>query len=175
MKRTIVVFLRNITSFTTSTSEHHKAPICSASGSFICLAWKLRLIEDYGGHWKKNTSTCKSGSWLVVLTYLKNISQIGNLLQIGVKIKNNWNHHLWFNVTFQQSPGLERNFNGSMVWSYVSECILFLRFRHPATSEEKRVLSSREQKFNIVGSGLPVWRICFVSFEFVALWSVLIL
>ena len=26
--------------------------------------------------------------WLVVSTYLKNISQIGNLPQIGVKIKN---------------------------------------------------------------------------------------
>ena len=32
--------------------------------------------------------------WLVVSTHLKNISQIGNLPQIGVKIKNLWNHHL---------------------------------------------------------------------------------
>ena len=33
--------------------------------------------------------------WLVVEpTHLKNISQIGNLPQIGVKIKNIWNHHL---------------------------------------------------------------------------------
>ena len=32
--------------------------------------------------------------WLVVSTHLKNISQIGNLPQIGVKIKNIWNHHL---------------------------------------------------------------------------------
>ena len=33
--------------------------------------------------------------WLVVSTPLKNISQIGNLPQIGVKIKKNiWNHHL---------------------------------------------------------------------------------
>ena len=31
--------------------------------------------------------------WLVVSTPLKNISQIGNLPQIGVKIKNLWNHH----------------------------------------------------------------------------------
>ena len=30
--------------------------------------------------------------WLVVSTPLKNISQIGNLPQIGVKIKNIWNH-----------------------------------------------------------------------------------
>ena len=36
--------------------------------------------------------------WLVVSTPLKNISsqigQIGNLPQVGVKIKNIWNHHL---------------------------------------------------------------------------------
>ncbi len=32
--------------------------------------------------------------WLVVSTHLKNISQNGNLPQIGVKIKNVWNHHL---------------------------------------------------------------------------------
>ena len=39
--------------------------------------------------------------WLVVATPLKNISQIGNLPQIGVKIKNRWNHHLvWENATF---------------------------------------------------------------------------
>ena len=31
--------------------------------------------------------------WLVVSTPLKNISQNGNLPQIGVKIKNIWNHH----------------------------------------------------------------------------------
>ena len=31
-------------------------------------------------------------SWLVVSTHLKNISQNGNLPQIGVKIKNIWNH-----------------------------------------------------------------------------------
>ena len=30
----------------------------------------------------------------MVSTHLKNVSQIGNLPQIGVKIKNIWNHHL---------------------------------------------------------------------------------
>ena len=30
----------------------------------------------------------------MVSTHLKNISQIGNLPQIGMKIKNIWNHHL---------------------------------------------------------------------------------
>ena len=31
--------------------------------------------------------------WLVVSTHLKNISQNGNLPQIGMKIKTIWNHH----------------------------------------------------------------------------------
>ena len=42
-------------------------------------------------NWHDNRKTT---SWLVVSTHLKNISQIGNLPQIGVKIKNIWNHHL---------------------------------------------------------------------------------
>ena len=33
-------------------------------------------------------------NWLVVSTHFKNISQIGSFPQIGVKIKNIWNHHL---------------------------------------------------------------------------------
>ena len=38
--------------------------------------------------------------WLVVSTHLKNISQIGNLPQVGMKIKNVWNHHpVYFVVT----------------------------------------------------------------------------
>ena len=37
----------------------------------------------------------KNDSWLVVEpTHLKNISQNRNLPQIGVKIKNIWNHRL---------------------------------------------------------------------------------
>ena len=31
--------------------------------------------------------------WLVVSTHLKNISQLGSSPQVGVKIKNIWNHH----------------------------------------------------------------------------------
>ena len=37
--------------------------------------------------------TIKSLCWLVVSTQLKNISQIGSFPQVGMKIKNNWNHH----------------------------------------------------------------------------------
>ena len=35
--------------------------------------------------------SCSIYIWLVVSTHLKNISQTGNLPQIGVKIKNIWN------------------------------------------------------------------------------------
>ena len=31
---------------------------------------------------------------MVLSTHLKNMSQIGNLTQLGVKIRNTWNHHL---------------------------------------------------------------------------------
>ena len=34
--------------------------------------------------------------WLVLSTHLKNISQVGNLPQVVVNIKNIWNHHLAF-------------------------------------------------------------------------------
>ena len=56
---------------------------------------------------QKRTTTV---TWLVVSTHLKNISQIGNLPQIGVKMKTIWNHHLvklflwiWINPTDESS------------------------------------------------------------------------
>ena len=39
-----------------------------------------------------NDSGNSTYTWLVVSTHLKNISQSGNLPQIGVKIKKCWNH-----------------------------------------------------------------------------------
>ena len=32
--------------------------------------------------------------WFQVSTHLKNISEMGSFPQVGVKIKNGWNHHL---------------------------------------------------------------------------------
>ena len=40
-----------------------------------------------------STNSSEITTWLVVSTPLKNIRQIGNLPQIGVNIKNLWNHH----------------------------------------------------------------------------------
>ena len=39
----------------------------------------------------------------MVSTHLKNISQIGNLPQVGVKIKNIWNHHLEYQIIIFQT------------------------------------------------------------------------
>ena len=63
-------------------------------GSF----WKSEKSEDFFDEEVSETMTScwlnkkhldnKSNYWLVVSTHLKNISQNGNLPQIGVKIKN---------------------------------------------------------------------------------------
>ena len=48
---------------------------------------KPTIVPDQNKKPKKNTQ-------LVVSTHLKNISQIGSFPQVGMKIKNVWNHHL---------------------------------------------------------------------------------
>ncbi len=78
-------------------------------------------------------------NWLVVSAHLKNISQIGNLPQIGVKIKNVWNHHLdncQFNrsighVTFQSSP---TSTNAKWPWHWFRVSRPSLASRHPWTA-----------------------------------------
>ena len=111
---------------------------------FHCL-WPLALHamtsgdpwDAGGGHKRLNHFVCpysyplqscpfeESGTklwlhWLVVEpTHLKNISQNGNLPQIGVKITNIWNHHLvtfhhtwWFEMATFQTSGCEAKKNG---------------------------------------------------------------
>ena len=56
----------------------------------LSLYWKPRLSFMYI-HLLK---ILFQYNWLVVSTHLKNISQNGNLPQVGVKIKNIWNNHL---------------------------------------------------------------------------------
>jgi len=65
---------------------------------FGTLSRRMKMWQDSGepNRFKVNTSSTVGGFfttpieqfWLVVSTHLKNISQIGNLPQIGVKIKN---------------------------------------------------------------------------------------
>ena len=50
-------------------------------------AWMEKL-------WKHGMNMDELYSWWLNRIHLKNMSQIGNLPQIGVKIKSIWNHHL---------------------------------------------------------------------------------
>ena len=77
----------------------------------------------------KNLSSCKKlccvskdifpkivlSTWLVVSTPLNNISHNGNVPQIGVKIKNIWNHHLdHFSSAALETP--------PPVWAKIQSC-----------------------------------------------------
>ena len=67
--------------------------LVDASILLSTLMWynPTQILVD---HSCKDNSLCQSKeNWLVVSTQLKNISQNGNLPQVGVKIKNIWNHH----------------------------------------------------------------------------------
>ena len=66
-----------------------------------------------------NLQSRQMTNWLVVSTHLKNISQNGNLPQVGVRIKNVWNHHL-----VKKLPKTVQHFEGhrpywSTIWAYL--------------------------------------------------------
>ena len=54
-------------------------------------------------------------NWLVVSTHLKNISQIGSFPQVGMKIKNIWNHHLGNHGTTKGKIGTRCHCRGHFV------------------------------------------------------------
>ena len=64
--------------------------------------------------------------WLVVSTHLKNISKHGNLPQLGVKIKNIWNHHL--DIYYCQPPvtNIKKYHHLVEVWRFLKFSSLFL-------------------------------------------------
>ena len=84
----IASLIGNTTKRTGTRKHENRLPVCD----------KLIVGEGSGIH--PNSSWCYS--WLkscisillVVSTHLKKISQIGNLPQVWVNIKNDWNHHL---------------------------------------------------------------------------------
>ena len=76
-------------------------PFKDQETSRIKLLWLWVVKHFQGVRWIIPYSD--SFIWLVVSTHLKNISQNGNLPQIGVKIKNMRNHHLvyaFYNYSF---------------------------------------------------------------------------
>ena len=92
----------------------------SSSHAFLVLFDEMiemiKLLEYGRG---SPVLTCWFLSWLVVSTHLKNISQIGNLPQIGVKIKNIWNHHLvshFFLFKISQSSRSQSHFSHFGPW-----------------------------------------------------------
>ncbi len=53
----------------------------------------------------------------MVSTPLKNISQIGSFPQVGMKIKNNWNHHLdIYTYVYLAVPLTWQNIDPSLTW-----------------------------------------------------------
>ena len=66
--------------------------------------------------------------WLVVSTPLKHISQIGSFPQIGVKIKNVWNHHLDLSCIFI-STGIIRFWNNHMKASAFRGRLIYTSFQ----------------------------------------------
>ena len=96
----------------------------------VKLPWKFRWWTRFMVPSKK-TSGVFSGengglvNWLVVSTNLKKTSQIGNLPQVGLKIKNLWNHRLVkiLRCEFLMMPcksGLQFKFATIIIWSQFS-------------------------------------------------------
>ena len=89
-------------------------PIQDRGTRFVFGSWLASISRQFN-RWISRTICCPIRLlspifWLVVSTHLKNISQNANLPQIGVKIKNIWNHCLVLFVNckpwiFKQKPG----------------------------------------------------------------------
>ena len=65
---------------------------------------RMQLLDNVEKENKKKTRAARELYeifWLVVSAPLKNISQVGSFPQVGVNIKNVWNHH----PVFHQSVG----------------------------------------------------------------------
>ena len=78
----------------------------------------------------------------VVSTHLKNISQIGNLPQVGVKIKNVWNHHLVLATTSKKSTS-----------ALVVEYMLYCFCRNQARLGNTSPVGTRPSNFSCTSPG----------------------
>ena len=82
-----LLFIANFFHKLPTETVHWKTPKCCGATSSILGMWKRKHTYDIR---ERKTSE----NQLVVSTHLKHISQIGSFLQVGVKIKNIWNHQL---------------------------------------------------------------------------------
>ena len=83
----------HVTPFRTTSRGAHLVPLgfgtSKVSTHFSCWGLGGPLgVGDARFFWNSNLN------WLVVSTHLKNVSQIGNRPQVGLKIRNIRNHHL---------------------------------------------------------------------------------
>ena len=83
-------------------------------------------------------------SWLVVSTHLKNISQIGNLPQIGVKIKHNWNHQPIRILSLPETNSSPPQMDG---WNTI---FLFYQLGRPRPMFRGKIVSFKEGKTYVV-------------------------
>ena len=65
--------------------------------SLVLLQHRGSPVDRFDVQWMM-VMVVKMVVLLVVSTHLKNITQIGNLPQVGVKFRNMWNHHLVGNM-----------------------------------------------------------------------------
>ena len=85
---------------------------------YITYSKKIRKLCPKPVDRSTNVKQCQDHNWLVAWNDLKNISQIGWSTQVGVKIKNVWNHHL------------DKDWNiqlwGCLVWHDATCCTLWI-------------------------------------------------
>ena len=121
--------------------------------------------------------------WLVVSTHLKNISEIGNLPQKGVKIKNIWNHHLDLQsvviLTCFPKKKIQKIFSQNGDWKMVMypmvqskeitnknkskhatppTSYLMDMFRHPSVDPYSNHISFKQPASNKKITILPTWQ-----------------
>ena len=80
------------------------------------------------------------GGW-VEPTQLKNISQIGSFPQVGLKLKDTWNHHLELRVSNHswdnQPTGLVLTWSSHLQGKKKSELIIYLPWNWQVAPQEK--------------------------------------
>ena len=119
------------------------------------VKWNFRrdVKTNAGG-----TIFCSKKNWLVVWTHLKNISQIGNLPQIEVKVFFFWNHHL---VIEKTRPSTFQDFQvcffGLRLRSKISMGILTGNFHEVPTEQkhEKKKTINYTPETNIAPENRP--------------------
>ena len=125
----------------------HPPPCCKMSTRYLSneakdwtfIPWPMRQKKSDTFSKKHNTLEDQKlyNFWLVISSHLKNISQNGNLPQIGVKLKKIWNHHpviafslrLLYDSTSDSGPESPcGQVQASQLWSQSSQAFVNFNF-----------------------------------------------